>query len=223
MQTQIKGPVKGFLYAHKVIRAELAALADLAEKLQPNSSVEEFEDRVEVLHTFVEAHAGGEEDGFYPGLDRLRKDISKAYLWDHKLDEKLFDSIKKSIARIKGNGSLSDIESLKRNTLTLKATLSAHAQKEDDLLVPLADAKMPLEEQGAIVGKISARLQPQMMGRVVKLFADTLSSEERADWIGLVKRGLPPEVFQGMVGLVRQGVSEKDWQDLLQLLPELKQ
>ncbi len=221
---QIKGPIRGFFYAHKAIRTELAALANLAERLAPNANINEFEDRLEVLHILVKAHAGGEEDGFYPGLDRVRKDISKAYIWDHKLDEELFESIKKSIARIKGNGKPSDIESLRMDMLTLKATLSAHAQKEDDLLVPLADAEMPLSEQGAIAGKVVAGIPPHLRERIFKrIVISALTTEERADYIGLVNKGLPPEVFQTMVGWVREVLPANDWKDLVQMTPELAQ
>ncbi len=221
---QIQGPVRGFFYAHKAIRTELSALADLAERLDPNANIDEFEDRLEVLHTLVKAHAEGEEDDFYPGLDRIRKDISRAYSWDHKLDEELFESIKKSIDRIKGNGKPSDIESLRRDMLTLKATLSAHAQKEDDLLVPLADAEMPLSEQGVIVGKVVASIPPQLMERIFKrILISALTTEERADQISLLKKGLPQDVFQTVVGWVREALSANDWKDLVQITPGLTQ
>jgi hypothetical protein len=221
---QIKGPVRGFFYAHKAIRTELSALANLAGRLDPNANIDEFEDRLEVLHILVKAHAGGEEDGFYPGLDRVRKDISKAYIWDHKLDEELFESIKKSIARIKSNGKPSDIESLRMDMLTLKATLSAHAQKEDDLLVPLADAEMPLSEQSAIAGKVVAGIPPHLMERIFKrIVISALTTEERADQMGMMKKELPPEVFQTMVGWLREALSANDWKDLVQITPELAQ
>ncbi len=221
---QIKGPIRGFFYAHKAIRTELSALANLAERLDPNANIDEFEDRLEVLHILVKAHAGGEEDAYYPGLDRLRKDISKAYIWDHKLDEELFESIKRSIARINDNGKPSDIESLRRDMLTLKDTLSAHAQKEDDLLVPLADAEMPISEQGAIAGKVVAGIPPHLMERIFKrVVISALTTEERADYIGLVKKGLPPEVFETIVGWFREALPANDWKDLVQMTPELAQ
>ncbi len=139
---QIKGPIRAIFYVHKAIRTELDTLRDLAEKLELSTDFSEIEDRVNFLGDVVNAHAMGEEDAFYPAMDELRRDISKAYSWDHELDEKLFQNVKESIARMKGGGNQSDLDSLKRNVYALNSTLSAHAQKEDDLLIPLTDKEI---------------------------------------------------------------------------------
>jgi len=222
MKTKVKGPLEGFYYAHEVVRTELANLSDLAEKLNPGNNIDDFEKRVDNLHYYVGVHAKGEEEAFYPYLDKKYINISKAYLWDHELDEELFSSINKNIAKSKSSKNNSDIESLRKDVFTLKATLSAHAQKEDDLLVPLAADVLSPEEQGAIISKVAEHIEPQKMGDVIKLFAQSLSTEDKIAWIKIVKDGLPLEVFQEMAGLIQQSISGKEWQDIQQAVPELR-
>jgi iron-sulfur cluster repair protein YtfE (RIC family) len=217
---QIKGPIRVIFYVHKAIRAELDTVRDLAEKLELNSDFNEIEERVNFLADIVDAHAQGEEDAFYPAMDELRRDISQVFSWDHKIDEGYFQAIKQSITKIKGGGNQSDLASLKRNVYALHATLSAHAQKEDDLLVPLTDKEMDLGKQGEMVGKISAKIPPHLMEKALKWIVRIISPEERADYLGIVKRAVPPEGFDMMAGWVREALTADEWRELSSRLPD---
>ncbi len=216
---QIKGPIRAMFYIHKAIRTELDTLRDLAEKLDLNSDYSEIERRVNFLADVVDAHAQGEEGAFYPAMDELRRDISQVFSWDHKIDEGYFQAIKQSITKIKGGGNQSDLVSLKRNIYALHATLGAHAQKEDDLLVPLTDKEMDLGKQGEMVGKMSAKIPPRQMEEGLKWIVGIISPEERADYLGIVKRAVPPEGFNMMVGWVREALTADEWQELSRRLP----
>ncbi len=216
---QIKGPIRAIFYIHKAIRTELDTLRDLAEKLELDSDCSEIERRVNFLADVVDAHAQGEEGAFYPAMDELRRDISLVFSWDHKIDEGYFQAIKQSITKIKGGGNQSDLVGLKRNIYALHATLGAHAQKEDDLLIPLADREMDLGEQGEMVGKISAKIPPHQMEEGLKWIVGTISLEERADYLGIMKRGVPPESFDMIAGWVKEVLTADEWQELSSRLP----
>lgn len=212
---KIKGPMRSIFYPHKAIITELGILKDLTEKLALNSDFNELEDRVNFLSDVVNVHAKSEEDVFYPAVDELRKDISKVFIWDHELDEKYFQAIKESMAKLKGGGKQIDLENLNRNVCALSATLSAHAKKEDDLLVPLIDEEIDPMRQGEMVGKIVAHIPPHMMERVFKWIVSIISSEERADFIGIMKKGMPPERFDVVKGWTKEILSENEWKELL--------
>lgn len=212
---EIKGPIRAILYVHKVIQAELDRLASLASGLELGADFDGFGKRVNFLSDFVDIHVKGEDNVFYPAADGLRKDISKAYSWDHRLDEKYFQTIKEGINKLKGVGSKGDLDTLRRNIYDLRATLSAHAQKEDDLLVPLIDQEMPPPKQGEMFGKLMADLPMHKIEEMFKWIISTLSMEERADYLGIIKKGAPPEQFAVMMGWVKGGLSENEWKELL--------
>lgn len=219
---QIKGPVRAILYTHKAIKAELATLRDAAEKLELNANFDQIGEKVEFLHDAVSAHAAGEEAAFYPAADELRRDISQVYQWEHKVDEEYFKNIKGYIASLRNDGRPPDLREIKRNVYALHATLSTHAQKEDDLLVPLIDSELEPLRQGEMVGKIVAAVPPELMEKVFKWIVGAISTAERADYLGIVKKGAPPERFQVMVGWVRQVLPGDQWQELVAAMPELQ-
>jgi len=217
----IKGPVRSMVHVHKAIRTELNTLADQVEKLQVGSDFSAFEDRVSFLSDAVHVHAEGEEEVVYPAVDELRRDVSSAYSWDHKVDEQYFREIKECISRLKTNGKQSDLDDLKRKVHVLKSFLSAHAQKEDDLLVPLIDSEVSPEKQGEMVGRISAHIPPEMMERMIKWMVGIFTVEESADFLGIIQRGAPPEGFAVMMGWVRETLPARDWGELQERMPAL--
>ena len=125
---KINGPIRIMHYPHKAIRAELVSLVNITKKLDVNSDFNELEERV-YLNEIVEFHAKGEEDYVYPACDKLRNDISKAYLWDHDVDKKYFQSINEGITKIKESKTQSDFDDLKSNILGLKVILTARASQ----------------------------------------------------------------------------------------------
>jgi len=212
---KIKGPIRSILYAHKAIRTELDVLRDITEKLDLDADFDEIKGRVNFLSNFVDSHAKAEEEVFYPAVDELRRDTSKPFNWDHKLEEKHFQSVKETLAKIKRYRNPSNFEGLKWNVYALSATLSAHAQKEDDLLVPILDEEVDPGKQGEMVGKFVSHIPPHLMEKGVKWIIGILSPEERVDYLGIIKRGIPPEKFDAVTGWVRETVSEDEWKELL--------
>ncbi len=109
-------------------------------------------------------------------------------------------------------------------TIQIKGPIRAlfYVHKENDLLVPLTDKEMDPGKQGAMVGKISARIPPPLMERALKWIVGIISPEERADYLGILKRGIPPERFDVMAGWVSEALSEGEWREFLSQMPELK-
>jgi hemerythrin-like domain-containing protein len=217
----VKGPIRSFFHVHKAIRTELSSLADQVEKLDVGSDFSTFGDKVSFLSDVVQAHAGGEEKFLYPAVDELRRDVSNAYRWDHKVDEEYFQEIKDCIARLKTTREQSDLEGLKRNVHALHSFLSAHAQKEDDLLMPLIDSEVSPEKQGEMVGRISAHIPPELMERMLKWMVGIFTVEEGADFLGIVQSGAPSERFAVMMEWVRETLPARDWEELLEKMPDL--
>ena len=218
----IKGPIRVMHYPHKAIRTELVSLVDLSEKLDVNSNFNELEERVKSLHEIVEFHAKGEEDFIYPACDELRNDISKAYRWDHNVDKKYFQDINECNTKIKDSKSQSDFDNLKSNLFGLKVILTAHAQKEDDLIIPMIDAEVPPQKQGEMLAKINEHMPQDRMVPMFKWLLDKISTEDIADYLGIIKQGAPPEQFNGITGIVEGALSDDRWNELLSRMPDLK-
>ena len=218
----VKGPIRSFFHVHKAIKTELNSMADQVEKLDVDSDFStSLGGRVNFLSDVVKAHAGGEEEFLYPVVDELRRDLSNAYRWDHKVDEKYFGEIKGCITRLETTGQQSDLDSLKWHVHALQSFLSAHAQKEDDLLLPLIDSELSPEKQGEMVGQISAHIPPELLEPMLKWIVGALTVEERADFLGIVQGGAPPERFAVMMEWVKETLPARDWGELLEKQPGL--
>jgi hypothetical protein len=138
-----------------------------------------------------------------------------------KVDEEYFGEIKGCITRLGTTGQQSDLDSLKWHVHALQSFLSAHAQKEDDLLLPLIDSELGPEKQGEMVGQISAHIPPELLEPMLKWIIGALTVEERADWLGIIQGGAPPEGFVVMMAWVNESLPAADWGELLEKKPGL--
>jgi len=215
---EIKGPIRAINYPHKAIRCELNSLVDLVESATLGSDFSEMENRVNLLKKFVEFHADAEEDYVYPALNSLHANIADAYSWDHKVDAEYFQNITLALQKVKNGGTEDNLQNLRRNIIALRTLLHAHSKKEDDLLIPIIDTEISPPDQGAMLGKISSKIPPDFARETVPFLFGYLTTAERADYLGIMRQGMPPENFDMMMGWLGDALPSNDMEELRLLM-----
>ncbi len=211
---EIKGPIRAINYPHKAIRCELNNLVDLAESATIDTNFNEMEQRVSLLSDFVGFHAEAEEDYVYPALNDLHENIADSYSWDHKVDEEYFGNIKLTLQKLRAGGQAEDLVNLRRNVIALRTLLHAHSKKEDDLLIPIIDTEISPPDQGAMLGKISSKIPPEFMKSSIPFLFGNLTTDERVDYLGIMRNGMPPENFDMMMGWLGEALPSSDMEEI---------
>ena len=221
---EIKGPIRAYYYPHKAIRVELESLESKSANLDLKNTdqLAEFENRINFLKQFFYAHEEGEEAALYPTASRLRKDMSKPFEWDRHVSEEYFQTISGAIAELKKSGELSAQLKLMRGTAALRAFLGAHETKEDEILLPLMDVELDPKEQGQIIGKAMSKFPESTVEDVEKFLVKRLTQDERVDFLRIVNQGAPPETFKAITKWVKEVLSEVEWEELRNKMPELE-
>jgi len=221
---EIKGPISGYLYPHKVILVELENLEKLSATLITRSDVLlEFEKRINFMKLFFIAHEDGEEAALYPTAERLRKGSSKPFEWDRHLNEQYFQAISAAIAEYKTSKNLQTAAvKLAQATAALRAFLGAHEVKEDEILLPLLDAELTPPEQGKVIGAAMSKFPPSSVEEVEKFLIKRLNQPERIGFLKVIKQGAPLETFKAITVWVKEVVSPEEWKELTDKMPELK-
>jgi len=224
LMVEIKGPIRGYYYPHKAIRVELESLESKSATLDLESADElaEFKNRINFLKLFFNAHEDGEEASLYPTASNLRKDLSKPFEWDRHISEGYFQMISEAIDELRKSRERSALLKVMRGTAALRAFLSAHEIKEDEILLPLIDGELDPKEQGQVLGKAMSKFPESAVEDVEKFLVKRLAQDERVDFLKVVKQGAPPETFKAITEWVREVLSKEEWEELKIKMPELK-
>jgi hypothetical protein len=90
----------------------------------------------------------------------------------------------------------------------------AHMAYEERVVQTLLDRLFSTEELEAIHQAILASIPPQQMIASLRLFVPAINPAERAELLGGVKAGAPPQAFAAVLQEVRPLISVEDWADL---------
>jgi len=204
----MSGGLTNYRYVHKGMLRELARLEAMAQELDEASLAEQgrpFRRAARFAQAMIKNHALGEERVIFPalkalfrkalppGISRLPKlagdfeeaagSVQALVEADHRAAEELAGQLAAAAVRLMETEDAAERASLLRSSLrqaiALHAILSRHFQKENDLLLPLAQSRLSSQEQDDLMRQVEQALP--------------LSDEQRADSIRRWWRALTPE------------------------------
>jgi hemerythrin-like domain-containing protein len=220
-------PMNGMRYAHKTIRKELAAMEAAAGMLgaMDVGDAARLAERVALFKLAIKGHNAGEEAVLWPAIDAIFPQISIPYTLDHRADDETIESIERLLSEYRAAGSDAlrhDVAGrVHRQMIALNVSISHHATKEDNHLVPLVEDQFSLEQQHALDGGMGAHSPGELMGQIVPMMVRALDPEEQVDYVGKMARTMPPEVFRAAAGWIKAGVNTEVWTALIGRVPEL--
>ncbi|GEM_PF-5287247 len=209
----MSGGLTNFRYVHKGILRELSMLEVRAQALSEANLAEQaapFRRAARFAEAVIRNHAFGEEKVIFPALrDLFRKalppgitklpkigkdfdraaDTFQAFVeLDHRFAEGLAKGLAAAAVQL---GQATDaaersrlVLSCRQQASALHAVLALHFQKENNLLLPLVEERLSVEEQDAVMRQVeqSLPINDDRRAESIKRWWQALGPEERADY-----------------------------------------
>jgi hypothetical protein len=139
--------------------------------------------------------------------------VAEAYERDHRGLDSLFKSLD---AAVKEAAPLA----VARATAAFNFHLSIHLNKEEAHLYRIFNERVPLPNQGAIVGKMAQKIPPARFAETVAWLYPLLDHQDRENMTRIWQQALTAPAFAMATGLIRQAIGN-DWAELVRRIPEL--
>ena len=159
-------------------------------------------------------HADGEEQYVFPAVENVAPLVAEAYERDHRGLDSLYELLKKAI-------NASDALAIARTTAALEFHLRHHLNKEDAHLYRIFNERVPLPDQGAIVGKMAQKVPQERFPELVAWEYPLIGPDDRENMARIMQNVLPEAAFARAKELIHAAIGD-DWAELTRRIPELK-
>jgi len=208
-------PLDAIRAFHNAFRKDLAAMDAAAHAAaRGQGSVDLVLNRYSFFSEMLAWHASGEEDHVFTALERVAPLVAEAYERDHRG----LDSLSSLLAEATKS---KDTLSILHATTVFNFFSTFHLDKEEAHLYRIFNERVPLPEQGAIIGAMSKKIPPPRFPEMVRWLFPLIGVDDRENMITIFKQALPPPMFDTATKLARQAIGD-DWTDLVARIPELK-
>lgn len=208
-------PLDGIRAIHNAFRKDMAALDDSAyEAACGIGDLDLVLKRYFFFNEILVWHAEGEEEFVFTALETVAPLVAEAYEKDHRGLDSLFESLQKAVVD-------SDLLSAARATAAFRFHLGLHLDKEDAHLYRIFNERIPLQSQGAIIGKMAQKIPQERFPDVVAWFFPLIGDDDRENMIRIWRQALPEPAFEGAIKLIQSAIG-KDWTELIRRIPDLE-
>ncbi|MCH7737183.1 MAG: hemerythrin domain-containing protein [Chloroflexi bacterium] len=201
---------------HKAIRhmmyttAHDLSVADYQDKPSADGALASLESTISLLVL----HAGHEEDYVHTALEERAPGFIESFEKEHGNDELVYAQLRKLSNEV-GSASGARKSELGNEIYDIYnqfvgAYISHLYREEHELQQALWD-NFTDEELGAIEGAIDASVAPDVMGQFIILICASFNPDDLVSLLGVMKGGMPPEVFQGVVGMCQSATPADIW------------
>ncbi len=201
---------------HKAIRhmmyttAHDLSVADFQDKPSADGALASLESTISLLVL----HAGHEENHVHTALEERSPGFIESFEKDHGNDERTYAELRRLSNEV-GNAS-GDRKSALGNEIydlynQFVGTYVDHLYREEHELQQALWDNFTDEELGAIEGAIDASIAPEVMGQFLALICASFNPDDLVSLLGVMKGGMPPEVFQGVVQLSESATPADIW------------
>ena len=159
-------------------------------------------------------HASGEEEYVFPALESVAPLVAEAYERDHRGLDSLSESLTKSVIA-------SDTVAIVRATAAFDFHLRMHLNKEEAHLYRIFNEKIPLPNQGAIIGRIANKIPQSRHPEVVAWLYPLIGPNDRENMTRIWQQVLPKPEFAATTKVIQAAIGN-DWLELASRIPELK-
>jgi Hemerythrin HHE cation binding domain len=159
-------------------------------------------------------HAIGEEEYVFPVLESVAPLVAEAYERDHRGLDSLSESLTKSVIA-------SDTMAIVRATAAFDFHLRMHLNKEEAHLYRIFNEKIPLPNQGAIIGRMANKIPQSRYLEVVAWLYPLIGPNDRENMTRIWQQVLPKPEFAATTKTIQAAIGN-DWLELVNRIPELK-
>ena len=208
-------PLDAIRAFHNAFRKDMAAMDAAAYSAASGlDGLDLVSKRYIFFNEMLAWHASGEEKYVFTELDKVAPLVAEAYQRDHRG----LDSLSESLAiAVKSADPLV----IARATSAYKFFSTFHLHKEEAHLYRIFNERIPLPDQGAIIGKMSQEITPSRFPEVITWLFPLIGHDDRENMIRIFQQVLPKPVFTMATGLIRDTIGN-DWAELTRRVPDLK-
>ena len=190
---------------HKGIRAELFALVGTAGRIDPADAVGHvaLADHVRATVQLLAEYAEHEDAHCQPAIEAALPALAERIAADHAAIEARFDGLV-ALADDLGGDEATRRGRAQRCYVELAAFTGdylAHQDVEERLVMPALEEAIGPEATLAIHQAIVSSIPPEEMGRSLAVMLPAMNVDDRAELLGGMQAGAPPEVFEGVWSL----------------------
>ena len=207
-------PLDGIMAIHNAFRRDMeridkVALEAATDQTGPALTLERFRFFNEVLVW----HATGEEQVIYPALELVAPLVAEAYVMDHHGLDAAYDALKEAVIA-------EDLLQTARAAAAFKFHLDLHLKKEDAHLYRLFGERIPLPEQGRLMGEMSNSVPRERFPEAVLWMFPLMRHDDRENMTRIWQMAFPAPVFAGVKPLIHKAIGA-DWAELTRRIPAL--
>jgi hemerythrin-like domain-containing protein len=207
-------PLDAIRAIHNAFRKDMAGIDEAAYgAARGHGSLDLVLKRYTFFGEVLVWHAEGEEEYVFPALEEVAPLVAEPYERDHRGLDSLYESLKKAI-------NDRDTLAIARLTAALDFHLRIHLNKEDAHLYRIFNERIPLPNQGAIVGKMAQKVPQERLPELVAWEYPLLGSDDRENMARIMQQVMPEAAFARVTKLIQKAIGD-DWQELTRRIPEL--
>ena len=207
-------PLDAIRAVHNAFRRdmrEMDAAAHSAARGQGGSDL--VVKRYTFFNEILSWHASGEEEFVFPAVDGVAPLVAEAYQRDHRGLDALYELLHEAV-------KTSDPLVIARATSAFNFFSTFHLDKEEAHLYRIFNDRIPLADQGAIIGKISSKIPGERFPEVVSWLFPLIGSQDRENMVRIFRQVLPPPVFAGATQRIKAAIGD-GWTELTRRVPDL--
>ena len=201
---------------HKAIRhmmyttAHYLSVADFQDKPSADEALASLETTISMLVM----HAGHEEDFVHPALEERAPGFVESFEKHHGNDEGTYAELRRLSNEV-GNASAERKSELGNEIYDLYnrfvGTYVDHLYREEHELQQALWDNFTDEEQGGIEAALDASIPPDVMGQFIPIIGASFNPDDLASFLGAMKGGMPPEVFQHVTQMFESATPADIW------------
>lgn len=199
---------------HKGIRAELFAVTERAGSVDPADRGERAElcGHVQRVAWLLESHADHEDTHVQPVLERHLPALFEQIEADHhRLDARVRRFAEQAAELVEVPGAArAHAHGLYLELASFTSTYLAHQDLEERVIMPSIEDAVGVDGCIGVHQAIVGSIPPEDMGRSLAVMLPAMNVDDRAEMLGGMKAGAPPEVFQGVWGLATSVLDARD-------------
>ena len=204
---------------HKGIRAELFALTASAGTLDPQDREgrADLARHVQSVVDLLVAHAGHEDAVIQPVLEAHLPSLAAQIATDHPHIEAQIEEIRDladAVVDAPDADVRDDVFRIYVELASFTGVYLAHQDFEERQVMPALERAVGVDDVIALNQAIVGSIPPDEMMRTLPLMLTAMNIDDRAEVLGGMQAGAPPEVFAGVWNLTRSVLTPGDIRDL---------
>jgi hypothetical protein len=209
-------PLDAIVAIHNAFRSDITMIdAAALEAARGQTGLAPTIERFQFLNEILVWHAAGEEQFVFPALETVAPSVAEPYVMDHHGLDAAYEALNAAVFA-------DDTLQAARAAAAFKFHLDIHLKKEDTHLYRLFGERIPMPEQGKVMGQMAGTVPQERFPEVIAWMFPLLGANDRENMIRIWQTVMPAPVFAGVKPLIRKAIGD-DWAEMERRIPALSE